>query len=209
MIRRIAAVSTLALALAACGDRAPGADPAATPEATGAASDAAPAVSPSAEQPGRAEIAPAGDARVDGYGALEFGMTDAEAREAWPGTLNGAPQPGDPAACYHLNPTGDGAPQHTAFMFEQELFVRYSSASPDLAAPGGGKVGMTAAQLQPLYGELLQEAPHKYVRGARYLSVDATGISGTRVLFETDASGTVTEWRVGVQPQVDYVEGCG
>ena len=29
-----------------------------------------------------------------------------------------------------------------------------------------------------------------------------------RVIFETDAEGTVTEWRVGLPPQVDYVEGC-
>jgi hypothetical protein len=27
-------------------------------------------------------------------------------------------------------------------------------------------------------------------------------------VFETDAGGTVTEWRAGVPPQVDYVEGC-
>ena len=28
------------------------------------------------------------------------------------------------------------------------------------------------------------------------------------LVFETDASGRVTEWRAGLPPQVDYVEGC-
>lgn len=27
--------------------------------------------------------------------------------------------------------------------------------------------------------------------------------------FETDAQGRVEEWRIGLPPQVDYVEGCG
>jgi hypothetical protein len=28
------------------------------------------------------------------------------------------------------------------------------------------------------------------------------------LLFATDADGRVNEWRIGVPPQVDYVEGC-
>jgi len=28
------------------------------------------------------------------------------------------------------------------------------------------------------------------------------------LLFETDAAGKITRWRVGVPPQIDYVEGC-
>ncbi|TQC57293.1 lectin, partial [Pantoea dispersa] len=34
------------------------------------------------------------------------------------------------------------------------------------------------------------------------------GQSGVLV-FETDAAGKVVAWRVGLPPQVDYVEGCG
>ena len=28
------------------------------------------------------------------------------------------------------------------------------------------------------------------------------------LVCETDEGGTVTEWRVGVPPYIDYVEGC-
>lgn len=209
MIRRLAALSVLSLALAACGDRAPAADPAAeapaagTPAATEPAADPAPA----AAGPAPTEIAAAGEARVDGYGPLDLGMTAEEARAAWTdGKLVGEPDAKDPAACWHLSP---GEASRLAFMIERDLFVRYSSDDPDLAAPGGGKVGMTADGIRALYGTTVQESPHKYEQGAKYLSVSATGISATKVLFETDAAGKVTEWRVGTSPQVDYVEGCG
>ena len=33
------------------------------------------------------------------------------------------------------------------------------------------------------------------------------GIIGV-LLFETNAEGNVASWRIGVPPQVDYVEGC-
>jgi hypothetical protein len=28
------------------------------------------------------------------------------------------------------------------------------------------------------------------------------------LVFEVDPSGKATDWRIGVPPQVDYVEGC-
>lgn len=204
MIRSLAALSVLSLALAACGERAPDAAPAVETPSTDAAA-AVPEATPA--PPRRVEIAAAGDARVDGYGALDFGMTAAEAREAWTdGALAGGPPENDPDGCYHLS---QGEQSRLAFMIEQDLFVRYSSDDPDLAAPGGGKVGMGADEIRALYGAEVQELPHKYVEGAKTLAVDATGISETRVVFETDAAGKVTEWRVGAAPQVDYVEGCG
>ena len=81
------------------------------------------------------------------------------------------------------------------------------SDSAKYAAPGGGKVGMRAAELQKLYNNALQASPHKYTDG-KYLSIAASGIAPTKLVFETDAQGVVTEWRVGLLPEVDYVEGC-
>ena len=78
---------------------------------------------------------------------------------------------------------------------------------PDIAAPGGGRVGMTAAEIHALY-KGVAEQKHKYVEGAMNLrAMDPDGGPGIAV-FETDAGGKVTAWRVGVPPQVDYVEGC-
>ena len=76
------------------------------------------------------------------------------------------------------------------------------------AAPGGGKVGMSVEELQKLYGGALKGAPHKYTQGGQYLSMDAGDVAPTRLVFEVDAAGKVTSWRVGLSPQVEYVEGC-
>jgi hypothetical protein len=59
-----------------------------------------------------------------------------------------------------------------------------------------------------LYGERVESQPHKYVAGGSYLRVAAPQ-GESALLFETDAQGTVTRWRVGVPPAGDYVEGCG
>ncbi len=66
---------------------------------------------------------------------------------------------------------------------------------------------MTEDQLRALYGARLQGSPHKDVEGGKYLSVEAPG--GAKLVFETGADGKVSSWRVGLPPQVDYVEGCG
>ena len=47
-----------------------------------------------------------------------------------------------------------------------------------------------------------------YVDGGKYLAIDTSGVAPSRLVFETDAQGRATEWRVGLSPQVDYVEGC-
>lgn len=59
------------------------------------------------------------------------------------------------------------------------------------------------------YGEGVEERQHKYIDGASYLRIaDPDGGDGV-LLFETGETGLVTGWRIGVEPQVDYVERCG
>ena len=93
-------------------------------------------------------------------------------------------------------------------MIEDGKFVRYDVGTTAEAAPGGGKVGMKAEELKQLYGDALQSMPHKYVEGGKYLSVDAAGETPSKLVFETDANGNVTSWRVGLLPPANYVEGC-
>jgi hypothetical protein len=207
MKNAIPAIALLTLALSACGDRAPADAAAPAPEATAAADATAPADATRAR--GTLDtIAPAGDARIDGYGPLEFGMTAEEARAAWTaGSLEGEAPAGDPMACFHLSPAGQAAPSDLAFMFENDLLVRYS-ASSDIEAPGGGRRGMDEAALQALYQDALVASPHKYIEGGQYLSVQTPEPSPAKLVFALDADGNVTEWRAGVAPQVDYVEGC-
>ena len=195
------ALAVLTLALCACNaDRAPGNDAASPPVADQTAQDVPPATVPQDSTP-----AVAGDARFDGYGDLRFGMTADEVKKAWDGKLAGDPAEGE--GCYHLSPESAKTPSGLAFMLESDKFVRYSTHSVTLIAPGGGKVGMTAGRIRQLYSDRVQEQPHEYVDGGKYLRLKDNAGNGV-LLFETDERGVVTAWRVGTEPQIDYVEGC-
>ena len=219
-------VASLLLVVALCACSGQPADDAAASASTGAdgAATAAPAAASDAARPaGPAGIAegeadpaapdglrppPAGPAtgggpaRFDGYGDLRFGMGIDEARAAWGGRLEGRV---DGNACTYLNPAGNRVPSYFAFMFEGGRFVRYDVGNDAEVAPGGGRRGMAANEIRRLYGGRVQESPHEYVEGGKYLKVVG---EGGALVFETDAKGVVTEWHAGVEPQVDYIEGC-
>ena len=161
--------------------------------------------SPAAAASVPASMAPDALARYDGYGDMRFGMDQVAFGKAWGGELNGAPDAG--STCFYKSPKWAKLPGDIRFMFEDGRFVRYDVGTAKEAAPGGGKVGMDEAQIRNLYGPVVQAQPHKYVTGAQYLRIAAAQGGGV-LLFETDEHGKVARWRVGVPPQVDYVEGC-
>lgn len=209
-----ALIVAAALALAGCGQAGPSASPPA--DAPVAASSARPAVATSVPATSAADTM----ARYDGYGDLRFGMDEAafekasfnkassnkaSSNNAWSGELKGAPEQG--STCFYRTPAWVKSPRDFAFMFEAGHFVRYDVGSAKELAPGGGKVGMDEAQIRALYGTRVEAQPHKYVDGAKYLRIAAPQGDGA-LLFETDEHGKVTRWRMGVPPQVDYVEGC-
>lgn len=173
------------------------------------AEDIPPATAPKPAEPApgdpQAPAADAGLATFAGYGDLEFGMPADAMDQAWGGELARVGPPGE--ACYFKTPKWVKAPADFAFMIENGKFVRYGAESDRVAAPGGGKVGMSRADIDRRYAGRLQEQPHKYVEGGKTLRV-ADPASGNALVFELDAAGKVTEWRVGQAPQVDYVEGC-
>ncbi len=170
-----------------------------TPPADTSASEPLPAAAD-------ASLSAASPATFEGYGDMRLGSTVDEARAAWGGELDGAP--GEGTTCHYLTPRWVEQASEFAFMMEDGRFVRYDVGTDREAAPGGGKVGMRADALRALYGDALQASPHKYVEGGQYLSVDASGVAPSRLVFETDAEGNVVRWRVGLLPQADYVEGC-
>jgi hypothetical protein len=157
---------------------------------------------PGGFQPPAGPAPGSGLARFDGYGDMKFGMDEATARKAWGGELNGKVQ-GD--QCTYLNPKSNKSMSHFAFMFEGGKFVRYDVGNDTEVAPGGGRRGMSKAEIEKLYGARVQASPHHYVQGGQYLKVRG---DGGAVVFETDAKGVVTEWHAGVEPQVNYIEGC-
>ncbi|WP_439333022.1 lectin [Xanthomonas campestris] len=216
MTSRLIAVIAFAALATGCSRTAetPDADDAAasSPPAAPAAEadqprgDVPPATAPPGSLPPRLRQDPAALARLDGYGDLRLGMDAAQARVAWGGALRGDAAPD--GGCYLLRPQWADDARRFGFMFEGDRLVRYQTNEPKEVAPGGGRVGMTVAELRALYPDGLTEQPHKYIPGALSLR-HADAQSQSALVFDTDADGKLTNWRVGVAPQVDYVEGCG
>lgn len=163
---------------------------------------------PTAEVPSTAPVSatdPTQQASLSGYGDMKLGSSVEEAKKGWGGELKALGSETEP--CHYLVPKWAKDRTQLAFMIENGKFVRYESTSDKETAPGGGKVGMGSDQLKTLYPNL-QSTPHKYVEGGQYLSTTTEGASPTKLVFEVDPAGKVTQWRVGLLPQADYVEGC-
>lgn len=149
----------------------------------------------------------AGPITFAGFGPASFGADDEAVRMAWGKDL-GDVHAGEPGGCYYLfpQPKPEGS-YRLGFMIEGNKFARIDVATAEIVAPGGGKVGMGAEEIGRLYAGRIDEQPHKYDPDGKYLRIrDSAGGAGV-LLFEISA-GKVSEWRIGIPPQVDYVEGC-
>lgn len=213
--RRAAVAVAIATCLAACAperEPAPASSSAALTDPDHPGEDApAPAASP--------DVAPAPPPAAKGHGAgapidfdgvagVAFGSAPDPLREAWPGGVapDAAAAPGD---CQFLYAQPKPPESYgVAFMVEDGRLVRVDVDAPDVLAPGGGHAGMTLDELRATYAGRFQEQPHKYEEGGKVLVVAAPGGSAGRLVFEVDAAGRVTQWRIGLPPQVDYIEGC-
>ena len=204
MKRYLILAAAVALALSACKQET-------TVEAPMAAADPAPATPPGTEPVVPAEpavvVAPASQASFTGYGDMKLGSTLEQAKTAWAGELQES-KPAEGSTCHYLMPKWVSKASEFGFMVEEGKFVRYDVGTDKEIAPGGGKVGMVVEQLMLLYGGSLQSAPDKYVEGGKVLTITAPDGSPAKLVFQVDGVGSVTGWRVGLPPQVDYVEGC-
>lgn len=208
----------LVAALAACSADVP-APETTTPAVKPPVSQASTTTSPDASLPEPGEASnvlpasnPDGDddqASFTGYGEMKFGIAAAAMEKAWGGELKTLGKESNDT-CYFMTPAWVKTPAEFNFMIGDGTFARFGTESARFLAPGGGKVGMRKAEIAALYAGSIEEQPHKYGDG-QYLRIkDAGGGKGV-LIFETDGKGDaakVTEWRVGVPPQVDYVEGC-
>lgn len=206
---RRAILALVVTAVAACQPRdadaptAPVDNPAQdVPPATAPGAPAQTSASPPVDGAGRLG---AGCLDFRGFGEAAFGAEADALRKAWGEALEGQPQ--EPGGCHYLVPAGGPEVFRFGFMIEGGRFVRVDVDTADVTAPGGGRVGMPRTELLRLYPDA-EAQPHKYVDGGQYLRIrDPQGGAGV-LLFETDAQGRVTRWRLGVPPQIDYVEGC-
>jgi len=203
-LKPLLAAAAVSLLLAGCGERTPAPDTAeAPPVAVDVAPEAPPAIA--AEVPRNDP----GTINFEGFGPAKFGADEEQVRMAWGHPLV-AGTPAEGASCYYLTmdpmPTGG---RGIAFLFEDGGFRRYDVDVPTHVAPGGLVTGMAAEAVEAAFPGRVEAQPHKYVEGARYLVVAPEDGGDARLVFETDAAGTIVSWRIGVPPQIHYVEGCG
>lgn len=142
----------------------------------------------------------------DGYGALRFGMKLDEAEQALGHKLvpfvAGAGE--DPACRYYKT----DAVANLAFMTADGVVVRLD-VQPGSALPTdtGAKIGDSEARVLELYKGRVEVQPHKYKGPEGHYLVVKGGDGKVQLVFETDGSKVVS-YRAGVEPQVQYVEGC-
>ena len=139
---------------------------------------------------------------LDGAGPVRFGMTAADAVKAL--DQAGISHDGSASDCGYLTARIGGV--SLPFMVDDGRVVRVDIRSDSVSAPSGARVGMSEDSLQQLYSRSLVVRPHKYTEG-HYLIYVSPQDTLRRLVFETDGR-LVTEWRAGLYPQVEYVEGC-
>jgi len=137
-----------------------------------------------------------------GIGKLRAGMTVAEAKAAVPGFS--VPASRDSTACTYGK--ANSLPAGVFVMVEGGKVVRVEVRKGDVATSAGARIGDTEERIKTLYPNATS-SPHKYTAGGHYLTVVPAGGGDSRIIFETDGK-KVVNYRAGLRPQVEYVEGC-
>jgi hypothetical protein len=152
--------------------------------------------------PGPAETAP-WDLSPTGVGGISFGAAVADVREELGIPVESALLE---SSCEFVSP--EAAPDGLTLMAESGRIVRADVTSGTARTAEGAAIGDSEARIMELY-PALRRMPHKYTTGS-YLVVLPNAPADTlhRYVFETDGS-TVTRFRAGLYPPVEYVEGCG
>jgi hypothetical protein len=147
--------------------------------------------------------APSGSGMVafDGVPPLRVGMSASEARAA----LGIPARVANASSCSYLDTKGKS---HAFVMMEKDTIVRFEVRDKSLATQAGVRVGDSERRALDLYAGRVTVQPHKYVPAGHYLVVTTPADASLRLVLETDGK-QVTAYRVGREPAVEYVEGCG
>lgn len=185
------------------------ADSAATAPAVTANADTAP--SPAVPTP-PVVARPPGSAKAtwavtdSGAGVLRIGMT----RDQLALDLH-APVPKHTRAdsgCAYLAVAG--IPPGMRTMWVAATLARIDIGDKKLETDRGAKIGDKQAKIESLYRGRIFSMPAKYDPHGKYLVVrpEPPSDSSRRIVFETDSATRVTRFRVGREPEVEWVEGC-
>jgi hypothetical protein len=108
--------------------------------------------------------------------------------------------------CDYVDP--DALPPGLALMVVQDTIVRVDVDTTGIATAEGAMVGDTEARILELYAGRVEVQPHKYTGPVgHYLVVKASADTMHLIIFETDGH-RVLNYRAGIRPAVEYIEGC-
>jgi hypothetical protein len=159
------------------------------------AASAGPAASP-------VPAAPGDTIRMDGYGAVRFGMPAAQLAAA-AGEAVTVPTDG----CHVIAPPSAGEPPRFMWLVDDGVLARIDVTHASVLAEGGATVGMSADELRRRYPGAILEGPHKYDPDGHTWIVGPP--DAAHFVFELGGDDRVVRWRAGVPPQIDWVERCG
>lgn len=143
-------------------------------------------------------------------GPVRIGMTVQDAARALGSGL--APrQPFETEACWIASRV-DGRDPGIFYMISNGRIRRidirsYNKNVPRVMSDRGVTIGSTEQDVHRAYGGRVQMKPHPYTApDGHYLLISAPDERGGYI-FET-LHGKVTDFRAGVRPYLDYIEGC-
>lgn len=112
----------------------------------------------------------------------------------------------DDEACRYYRP--DGTHLGLSLMTENRVVMRLDvDGTQAIKTDTGAKIGDSEAHVLELYKGRAEVKPHKYFGPEGHYIVIKGGDGKVQLVFETDGA-KVLNYRAGVEPQVQYVEGC-
>jgi hypothetical protein len=141
-----------------------------------------------------------------GAGVLRIGMT----RDQLALNLHATPPRHTRAdsGCAYLAVAG--VPPGMRTMWVAATLARIDIGAASLPTDRGARIGDKQARIEQLYRGRVVAMPAKYDPRGKYLVVHPIppADSSCRIVFETDSTTRVTRYRVGREPEVEWVEGC-
>ena len=211
-----AALVVVALVAAGCGDDEP--STATSTESSTTTTTTEPEATPPAEG-----VDASTTVGFAGFGAIEEGMTLAEAREIADLVVDDAELDGFGGFCFHARIAGmeDAVvlmvlpPDPEVPVVEPDdgriarATIEDATTTDPTTTDRGIGLGDTADDVRAAYDDIeIAESPHNYVEGGSYLDLVDPADDSRMLRFETDAEGVVTAVHGGSDDAVPLVEGC-
>ncbi len=135
----------------------------------------------------------------ESYGLIKFGMM-LEVIENAIGD-KAVPSKYDPGCDYVTFPKYP----EMKFMVEEGVVTRGEALDPNIPNTLGISIGSTLSEIKKRYPSVVIE-PHKYDPTGHYLIFKSS--DGERAIVLEEGDGKITDIRAGIEPSVEYVEGC-